>query len=199
MQHLCIVLVYSSFLRYRRNFFFTAATQALLNIRRSIIAVILTAYDIKGAPYSGATAAAYLPLDLAAISHPSVSRACAMSFRRERITCRMRRFIRGKIKNKHRAVVRDGKKRRIEGDLRSIKVSPGNAAASPSSLASVTSDPLRAVRSNFYKRVECPRGIYYPGDYCQPLLALPTRRFIDTLNSSILNWAITLFLSYKLT
>lgn len=81
------------------------------------------------------------------------------------------------------------KKRRIEGDLRSIKVNPGNDASSPFSLASVTSDLLRAVRSNFYKRVECPRGIYYSSWRLPPAVAriTSTQRLIDTLNSSILN------------
>lgn len=107
-------------------------------------------------------------LHLAMNSHPSTS--CAYTTRsvihRERITCRTRRFICGKIKNKHRAgdLRRKKEGKWIEGDLRSIKVSPGNVASSslPLPPLSVTSDPLRAVRSNFYKRVECPRRIYYP-------------------------------------
>lgn len=63
---------------------------------------------------------------------------------RERITCRTRRFIRGKTKNKQRAggSRQKKRKRRIEGDLRSIKVSPGNVVSSSLPLAFL-SPPIR--------------------------------------------------------
>lgn len=110
-------------------------------MRYSIIAVILTAYDVRDTLFRGGCSC--IPAARSRGNFASERIACMRDvIHRERITCRTRRFIGGKTKNKHQAGGLWRKKKRIEGNLRSIKVSPGNVASFPSSL-SLLSPPIR--------------------------------------------------------
>jgi len=96
---------------------------------------------------------------------------------RERITCPTRRFIRGKTKNKHR--VGDSRRKKKDGSREIFDPSKSARETSRGPLPlSPLSPPIRlqAVRSNFYKRVECPRGIYYPSWKLLPAVARITLR-----------------------
>lgn len=101
-------------------------------MRYSIITVILTAYDVRDTLFRSGCSC--IPAARSRGNFASERIACMRDvIHRERITCRTRRFIGGKTKNKHQAGGLWRKKKRIEGNLRSIKVSPGNVASFPSS------------------------------------------------------------------
>lgn len=126
--------------------FFTAATWALLNVWYSIIAVILTAYGVKGYPIPGQLQL-HTCRSRSSGNFASERIACMRDvIHRERITCRTRRFNHGKIKNKHRAGGSRRKKRRIEGDLRSIKVSPSCRLPFPSRVCHLRSAAGRMIK-----------------------------------------------------
>lgn len=126
-------------------------------------------------------------LHLAMNSHPSTSRAYRMRsvINRERITCWTRRFYLWKNKKQtpSRWLVMKKEGRWIEGDLRFIKVNPGNVASFSLPLPPLCLSPL--IRYEPYDRIFTSASnvleeyIIHLEDYSQPLLDID---YVDILN-----------------